>query len=50
LEIGGHTTKRVTVNEALREYIRRRKQKGVLKHFGKIPFDTDYNYKKARAR
>lgn len=50
LEIGRHATKKETVNEALREYIRRRKQKGILKLFGKISFDPHYDYKKARSR
>lgn len=46
--VGGHRTKRETVNEALREYIDRRKQLDVLKLFGKIDFDPDYDYKKLR--
>lgn len=50
LKVGGHTTKKETVNEALREYIRRRKQKEILKFFGKISWDPKYDYKKARSR
>ena len=46
--VGGHRTKRDTVNEALREYIQRRKQLDVLKLFGKIAFDPDYDYKNLR--
>lgn len=50
LEIGGHRTKRATVTEALEEYVRRRKQAKVLSLFGKIEFDSKYDYKKARHR
>lgn len=47
--LGGHKTKRETVNEALREYIERRKQKDILRLFGKIEIESTYDYKKARA-
>lgn len=50
LKVGKHVTKRETVNEALREYIRRRRQKEVLKFFGKVDLDPKYNYKKERSR
>jgi hypothetical protein len=36
------------VNAALEEYIRRRKQLEVIKLFGTIDFDPDYDYKKNR--
>ncbi len=39
LAIGGHRTKRETVNEALKEYISRRKRLGSLWTFGTIDFD-----------
>jgi len=50
LIIGHHRTKRETVNAALDEYIRKRKQLEVLDLFGKIEFAADYDYKKARKR
>ena len=50
LKIGGHATKRETVNEALREFVRRRKQKGVLKLFGKLSWDAKFDHKKERSR
>jgi Arc/MetJ family transcription regulator len=50
LEIGGHRTKRETVNEALREYIQRRKRFKALEAFGTIDFDPSYNHKKARRK
>ena len=48
VEVGGHRTKRAAVEAALTEYVNRRKQLGVLKLFGQIDFDPDYDYKKAR--
>ena len=50
LKIGGHKTKKPTVNEALREYIQRRKQAKVIKLFGTIEFDPKYDHKKQRRR
>ena len=47
-KIGGHKTKKAVVVEALQEYIQRRKQQEILKYFGKIDFDPDYDYKKQR--
>jgi Arc/MetJ family transcription regulator len=48
--IGRHKTKKDTVTEAVKEYIRHRKQLEVLELFGKIDYDTDYDYKKERNR
>ena len=48
--IGRHRTKKETVNAALEEYIRRRKQLDVLALFGTIDYDAAYDYKKARHR
>jgi len=50
LRVGGQRTKKATVNEALREYVQRRRQLAVLELFGKIDFDPGYDYKKARQR
>ncbi len=50
LRVGKHRTKRETVNEALEEYIRRRKRLRALKLFGAIDFDPGYDYKKDRTR
>lgn len=47
-KLGRHRTKKDTVNAALDEYIRRRKQREVLSLFGSIDYDADYNHKKAR--
>ena len=48
--VGGHRTKKDTVNEALREYIQRRQQAKVVDLFGQIEFDKAYDYKKQRRR
>ena len=50
LRIGGHRTKKDTVNEALQEYIQHRKQAEVLELFGKIEIDPRYNYKAQRRK
>lgn len=50
LAIGGHKTKRETVNEALREYIQYRKQLEIINLFGKIDYDPQYDHKKQRRR
>lgn len=48
LRLGGKKSKRETVNEALQEYVKRRKQQEILEFFGKVDFDSKYDYKKAR--
>lgn len=49
-KIGGHRTKKEAVTDALREYIQRGEQQEILKLFGTIEYDPDYDYKKQRAR
>jgi Arc/MetJ family transcription regulator len=48
VKIGKHKTKKAAVNEALQEYILKRKQMMVREVFGKIEYDKKYNYKKQR--
>jgi len=50
LAIGNFKTKKATVNEALREFIQRRKQKEIVQLFGTIEFDSDFDHKKGRTR
>lgn len=50
LSVGGHRTKRETVNAALREFIQRRRRVGLTELFGKIDYDPRYDYKKQRRR
>ena len=47
-KLGQHRTKRETVNAALDEYIRRRKQQQILALFGKIEYDRQYDYRQER--
>lgn len=49
-KIGNHKTKKSAVTEALKEYIRRRKQSEIKKMFGRVEIDDDYNYKASRKR
>jgi Arc/MetJ family transcription regulator len=49
-KIGMHKTKKATVNEALKEYIQRRKQSEMTKIFGTIDYENNYDYKKLRSR
>ncbi len=46
--IGGFKSKKEAINQALREFIQRHKQREIIDLFGKFPADTDYDYKKAR--
>lgn len=48
--LGGHPTKKAVINDALREYIQRRKRLDTLKAFGSLDFDDDFNYKEERGR
>jgi hypothetical protein len=48
--VGGHRTKKDTVNEALREYIQRRRQAKIVDLFGTIEVDPSYDHKKQRRR
>lgn len=53
LKVGGHRTKRETVNEALAEYVQRREQLKILDLFGTIdPADmlTDEERREQRKR
>ena len=50
LRVGGLKTKKDTVNQALREYVKRRRTAEILSLFGTIAYDDDYDYKKARRR
>lgn len=46
--IGKHATKKAVVNEALAEYIQRRKQADIIKLFHSVEYDPDYDYKAQR--
>lgn len=48
LRVSGKKTKKAAVTEALEEYIQRHKQQGLLKLFGTLEFDPEYDYKQGR--
>jgi hypothetical protein len=50
LEVSGLKTKKDTVNLALKEFVDRRKQLDIIKIFGKMDPDPDYDYKRGRNR
>lgn len=50
LKIGRLKSKKDTVNQALREYINRRRQKEILSMFGSVVYEPEYDYKKQRTR
>jgi hypothetical protein len=50
LKVGGQKTKKATVNLALSEFIKRRRQLKAIELFGTIDFDPEYDYKRERRR
>lgn len=48
--VGGHKSKKDTVNEALQEYVSRRKQLEIKEMFGSVEYEDSYDYKKHRKR
>ena len=43
-------TKKATVEQALLEFIQRRRQKQILRHFGTLEWNRRFDYKKERSR
>lgn len=50
LRLGGMPSKRATVNEALREFIARRKRRAALDAIGAIDFADDFGPKAERSK
>lgn len=50
LAVGGEKTKTATVNKALREFIARREQEGLVELFGTLDWNDGYRYKSERSR
>jgi Bacterial antitoxin of type II TA system, VapB len=48
--IGKHATKKAVVNEALAEYVQRRKQAEIINLFHRVEYDSDYDYKVQRQK
>lgn len=49
-KLGKHRSKRAAVNEALAEYVARRKRRKIVDLFGKLEWDSEYDYKTERRR
>jgi Arc/MetJ family transcription regulator len=50
LIVSGERTKKAAVTRALQEYIARREQKRLAELFGKLEWDSEYDYKQDRTR
>jgi hypothetical protein len=50
LEVGEERTKRATVEQALREYIARRRQRRIPELFHTLDWDPGYDHKRERSR
>lgn len=50
LAVSGERTKKAAVTRALREFIARREQRGLLELFGALEWDPEYDYKAERSR
>jgi Arc/MetJ family transcription regulator len=48
--VGKHATKKAVVNEALTEYIQRRKQAEIIRLFHSVEYDQNYDYKRQRQK
>ena len=48
--VGKHATKKGVVNEALAEYVQRRKQAEIINLFHKVDYDPDYDHKEQRKK
>jgi hypothetical protein len=48
LALGNQQTERDVVEQALREYVQRRKQQMIVDLFGTIDYEENYNYKQQR--
>lgn len=48
LALSNHLAENQLIEDALREYVQRRKQQKVLELFGTIDYEEDYDYKQQR--
>lgn len=49
-KLSGERTKRAAVTRALEEFVARRRQKELLRLFGKLSWDHSFDYKAERSR
>lgn len=50
VKLGGFQTKKAAVTQALLEYVQRHKQAEIIKLFGTIEYEDDYDHKEGRNR
>jgi hypothetical protein len=50
VRVSGEPTKKAAVTRALQEFIARREQRRVAELFGKLEWDSTYDYKAERSR
>jgi hypothetical protein len=50
VDLGRHRTKREAVTAALTAYVNHLQQHDIIAEFGSVDYDSDYDYKKQRAR
>jgi hypothetical protein len=50
LRLGDKRSKKAVVEDALREYVQRRKQQEIIQLFGTIDYDPQYDYKAGRRK
>ncbi len=50
LKVSGERTKKAAVTKALREFIARREQRGILELFSTLEWNSGYDYKGERSR
>jgi len=50
VQVSGERTKKAAVTKALREFIARREQRRVAELFGKLEWDSAFDYKAERTR
>lgn len=48
LKVSGEATKKSAVTKALKEFIARREQRRIAELFGKLDWDSDYDFKASR--
>jgi Arc/MetJ family transcription regulator len=48
LKVGGFKSKKDTVNQALKEFVKSRKTAEIIELFGTIEYDSNYDYKDTR--
>jgi Arc/MetJ family transcription regulator len=50
LRVSGEKTKKAAVTKALKEFVARYEQRNIAKLFGKLQWDSSYDYKRDRSR